>query len=137
MQTQQRHTDFEGYSPSEMEFILYEFLEPKCPVQINLLAEEEYLDIPLFRQLKYLLELIANNGELKLTKRGNLPVKVVADVYSQGFLKDYWIENGYTKVYNEGRIPSIMIARELLERSPLIKKQHNKLSLTRKALKVI
>lgn len=127
---------FEGYSSSEMKSMLYEFLEPKCPVQINLLAEEEYLEIPLFKQVKYLLQLIANKGELKLTKRGNLPVKIVADVYRQGFLKDYWIEKGYAKVYNEGRIVSILITRVLLELSPLIKKRHNKLSLTRKGVKI-
>lgn len=32
----QGRTEFEGYSPSEMESMLYEFLEPKCPVQIGI-----------------------------------------------------------------------------------------------------
>lgn len=68
-----------------MAYMLYKFLEPKCLVEINLLTEEEYLESLLFRQVEYLLQRIANSGELKLIQRENLPVKVVADVYSGYF----------------------------------------------------
>ena len=100
-QNRQGRAELEGYSPLEIGLMLYDFLNPKCPVQINLLQEEEYLEIPLFNQVKYLLQLIGNSGELKLTQRGNLPIKVVAELYKQGFLKDPWVEKGFAKVYNE------------------------------------
>lgn len=87
-------TVFEGYSPFEMQFVLYDFFNPKCVVQIKKLQEAEYLEIPIFNQIKFLLNLIKEKGELKLTNSGFLPVKVVASIYEQKYLTDFFVENG-------------------------------------------
>jgi len=129
--------DFEGYSPAEMQIILYDFFDPKCPVQIQELKNSDYLKIPLLNQIKFLLKIIRENGQLKLTKKGNLPTKVVADIYNQGYLKDDFIESGISKLYKEEQVQTITLTRILLELSDLVKKRNNFLSITKKGEKII
>ncbi len=129
--------DFEGYSPSEMQVILYNVFSPKSPIWILKMKKEDYLKIPILNQVKFILNLIKKQGELKLTNRGFLPTKVVAELYRKGYLKDYFIENGISKLYRESDVPTINLARILVELSTLVKKRNNKLSLTKKGIKVI
>lgn len=129
--------DFEGYSPAEMQIILYDFFSPKCPVQIQELKNTDYLKIPLLNQIKFLLKIIQESGQLKLTKKGNLPTKVVADIYKQGYLKDDFIESGISKLYKEEQVQTITLTRILLELSDLVKKRNNILSITKKGQKII
>ena len=129
--------NFEGYSPTEMTLMLYYPLNEQCPVQIQELEDEEYLEIPVFKQSRHLLEIIQKSGELKLTPKGNLPVKVVRELYEESSLKNWWIEKGGLKNYKEGDIETITLSRVLLEISPFIKKRNNKFSLTQKGKKII
>ena len=130
-------TDFEGYSSVEMEDILYNFFSPECVVQIIKAEDDVYDKIPLLNQIKFLYNIIAEKGELPLTKTGRLPVKVVAEIYEQGFLKDYLIERGHSKLYNEESVQTIELTRILVELSSLVKKRNNKLSPTAKGEKLI
>ena len=129
--------DFEGYSPLDMDFILYQTFEDNSPVKLQELAESEYCNIPIFNQVKYIANLLADHKELKLTNKGFLPVKIVADIYKQGFMKDEHIESGITKLYKETDSNTIHLPRILLEISGLTKKRNNKLSLTKKGKNII
>ncbi len=129
--------DFEGYSPNEMQIILYDFFSAKCPVQIQEISNSNYLKIPLLNQVKFLLKIIQENNGLKLTKKGNLPTKVVAEIYSQGYLKDDFIDSGISKLYKEEQVQTIRLTRILLELSDLVKKRNNILSITKKGQKLI
>jgi hypothetical protein len=122
--------EFEGYSPNEMNLILYEPFVDNSPVQLNKLSEEEYLQIPIIKQVMYLANIIKNAGELKLTAKGYLPVKVVSELCSQNFMPhiDLCLD---PKIYKELDSPDIMLAKFLLDLSGIIKKRHNKLSLTK------
>ena len=82
------------------------------------------------------MNVIAEKGELKLTNKGFLPTKVVADIYAQGFIKDFDIEKGISKLYKEADVMSINHTRILLEISGLIKKRNGKLSLTKEGGKI-
>ncbi len=93
--------NFEGYSPIEMEYILYDTFGENSPIQLLKLSESDYNNIPILNQIKYLLQLIDEKGELKLTTKGFLPTKVVSDIYDQGFIKDEMIESGISKLYKE------------------------------------
>lgn len=129
--------NFEGYSPFEMHDILYNTYGQNSPIQILKMEKSEYQKIPILNQLKYLLMLIEKKGSLKLTAKGYLPTSIVADIYSQGYLKDQMIERGISKLYKETDSNSINLTRILLELSGLIKKRSNKLSLTNKAKTII
>ena len=60
---------YEGYSPREITLMLYSPFESDCPVQLNKLSSEEYAMIPIFRQVKRLMEVIEEKKELKLTAK--------------------------------------------------------------------
>ncbi|MDZ7776072.1 MAG: hypothetical protein U5L09_11000 [Bacteroidales bacterium] len=128
--------DFEGYSPGEMDKIIYHAFSDNSPVQLKELTDAEYRKVPLLNQIKYLMNVIAEKGELKLTNKGFLPTKVVADIYAQGFIKDPYIERGISKLYKEADVMSINLTRLLLEISGLIKKRNGKLSLTKEGAKI-
>lgn len=129
--------NFEGYSPIEMQYILYDPFGDYSPIRLLKLADSDYKNIPILNQIKYLAKLIDESGELKLTKKGFLPTKIVADIYNQGFLKEEFIESGFTKLYKEKDSLTINLSRILIEISGLAKKRYNKLSLTKTGKKLL
>lgn len=131
-QNQRGIPDFEGYSPNAMDFILYDTFGPKSPIQLQALGEADMQKIPLLNQVKYLMGIIESEGELKLTARGFLPVRVVADIHAQQFIPQEPIEAEIIKVKKEKDSRTINLTRILLEISNLTKKRKNKLSLTKK-----
>lgn len=128
---------FEGYSPMEMQHILYDTFGDKSPVQLKKLTDSEYKSIPIFNQIKYLTDLIAKSGELKLTSKGYLPMKVVSDIYAQGFIKDEHIESGFLKLHKETDSMTLNLTRIITEISGIVKKRNNKLSLTKTGEKIV
>lgn len=129
--------DFEGYSPAQMQFILYNTFSKNSPIIINKVSDELYGEIPLLNQIKHLLNIIKDSKELLLTKKGFLPTKIVANLYEQKFITDYAVENGITKLYKETDVNTINLTRLLIELSPFVKKRTNKLSLTKKGTEAI
>lgn len=129
--------EFEGYSPTEMQHLLYDPFGAHSPLGLQKQSDSVYQEIPLLSLIKYLAALISKVGDLKLTQKGFLPVKIVSELYSQGFIKDENIESGIYKLYKETDSLPINLSRILLEFSGLTKKRKNKLSLTKKGEKTI
>jgi len=129
--------DFEGYSPFEMEFILYDPFGVDSPIRLQILSERDYQKIPLLNQVRYLAERIEQAGEIKLTARGFLPVKLVTDIYRQGFLKDEGLESGISHLNKETDCITIQLTRILLLLSGTAKVRNKKLSLTNAGRKAI
>jgi hypothetical protein len=127
-----RIDDFDGLSPEQMYLMLNRLFEKDCLIRIRTMKPESYASIPMLSQIRYLAGRIRERGELKLTEKGNLPVKMVADLYAQGFMKDDHVESGITKLYKETDSITINLPRILLELSGVAKKRYNKLSLTKK-----
>jgi hypothetical protein len=130
-------TEFEGYSPFEMHHILHDTFGENSPIKLKKLNGDDHKQIPIINQIKYLADIISRTGEVKLTKLGFLPTKVVKELYEQGFMKEYYIEKGFAKLYKEMDSTSVHVARVLLEISGLAKKRNNKLSLTKKGEKIL
>lgn len=129
--------EFEGYSPNEMHQILHFTFGPKSPIQLQKLSDDEYRKIPILNQIKYLADVISRKGELKLTTKGFLPVKVVSDLYGQGYLTDYPIEKGIVKLYKEKDSMTVHLTRLLVELSGIVKKRNGKMSLTKNGEKLV
>ena len=129
--------EFEGYSPFEMHKILHFTFAIDSPLKLQKLSDADYKKIPILNQIKYLTDLIAKNGEIKLTNKGFLPTKIVSDLYSQGFLKEDHIEQGISKLYKETDSMTINLTRILIELAGLVKKRKGKLSLTKSSHKVL
>jgi hypothetical protein len=123
--------DFLGYSPAEMQNILYNPFEADSMVRLRDDIPDEVLDqIPFLRITEYLIDKIKEAGEIKLTKAGNLPVKIVFGVYGKYFTEDL-AKYPFYKPTKEQDIASVHVVRIVLELSRLVKKRNNKLSLTK------
>ncbi|MDF1550164.1 MAG: hypothetical protein P1P88_20225 [Bacteroidales bacterium] len=129
--------EFEGYSPFEMHKILHFTFAIDSPLKLQKLSDADYQRIPILNQIRYLVDLIEKNGEIKLTNKGFLPTKLVSDLYSQGFLKEEHIEKGISKLYKETDSMTINLTRILTELSGLTKKRNGKLSLTKSSQKIL
>jgi len=136
-QNNQLAPKFDGYSPFEMHNILHFTFGENSPIKLQKLSDSDYKLIPIFNQIKYLMDLIDKVGEIKLTKKGFLPTNVVSDIYHQGFMKDEYVEKGIVKLYKEADSMSVTYTRILIEISGLAKKVNGKLSLTKKGEKTI
>lgn len=132
MMNNQAVDDFEGYSPSEMDYILYDPFGKESPIQFCENIPDEILDqIPMLRIMEYIMKKVEEAGELKLTLTGALPRSIVMDLYGR-FYKDDLIEKYGYKLYKETDSYSIHIAHVVLGISKLVKKINNRLSLTKK-----
>jgi hypothetical protein len=128
--------DFEDYSPFEMHLILNFPFEPNSPIILQKLADQDYLESPIFKLVKYYLDLIKNKGEIKLTAKEFLPTKVVQEMYNQGFLEEYQFSSGISKLYKESDSLTINFTRHLVELAGLTKKRNSRISLTKVGEKI-
>jgi len=69
--------DFEGFSPKQMYQIIHFPFEDSCPIKIN--KEIPIEDSPIFKIALDLL-LILKENKIKLTQKGNLPIKIVLQI---------------------------------------------------------
>lgn len=60
---------FEGYSPEDMNAILYDTFGPKSPLEFQKLSASDYLKIPMLNLVKYLCHEIEKAGQVKLTAK--------------------------------------------------------------------
>ncbi len=129
--------DFEGYSPNEMMYVIYDLFHQDSVVKLHKEIDYDVLNqIPFLLQVKYLMSILYEKKELKLTKNGALPVKMVSDIYNQGFIKDDMIESGISKLYKESDSSIIELTRVIPELAGLIKKRSGLLTLTKKGLDI-
>lgn len=130
--------DFDFLSPIDMHNLAYKTLEPDCPVRFKEKIDDSVLDrIPFLKMTEHLMKKIDAEGALKLTKTGNLPVKIVKELYDLGLIKEDMIEKGIQKLYKEKDSLSITNVKLILELSGLTKKKTGKLSLTKKGEKLL
>ncbi|MDD4960733.1 MAG: hypothetical protein PHX07_00675 [Candidatus Marinimicrobia bacterium] len=135
-QNNQAREAFEGYSPFEMYNMVYDPFGPYSPMELRTLPDEEYEEIHLFANYRYLVQRIAEAGEIKLTAAGYLPPALCRDIYRQGNIKDYFIETGYTKSFRENDTEILNLIHVLTEMTSVVKKRYNRLSLTAGGLRI-
>ena len=115
--------DFDFLSPEDMYNLAYKTLAPESPVQLKEKIDDSVLDrIPFLKMTEYLMTKLNTEGALKLTKTGNLPVKIVKEMYDLNLIKEWSIENGIQKLYKETDSLSINNTKLMLELSRLTKK---------------
>lgn len=128
-------SEFNGLSPEDMHNIMYFPFSDKCVVSLNHLEKEQYEKIPLVRQTLFLLNTLSTT-ELKLTKLGWLPLKIVAETYRLG-QPEWIIEELNQKRINEYDANSAWMARIILDLLGWVKTRKGMLSLTIKGKKVL
>lgn len=125
----------EYYSLQQFGSIVYDLFEPNSIVQINTLNEEDFNEIPLFRQLRFLIEHLLENKSVKLTKTGNMPTALVKNLYDLSAKEDY-IESGIIRLKNENFSVYVQLAHWLAKMMGVIKEQKGVMTLTKKGEKL-
>ena len=126
--------EFHGFSPDEMYQIIYSPFAEGAPIQINTTINKQILaDVPVFKIAMELLSIINNNIGVKLTPKGNLPVKIVKEIYNKKYMPDIYIEKEITKLSGEEKWPLLHTARIVLQLSGSIRKFKGKLLITKQA----
>lgn len=127
--------EFNGLTPEEMHNLMYFPFSSRCIVELKNLEKEQYEKIPLVRQTLFLLNTL-NEKELKLTPRGWLPLKIVAETYRLG--QPEWVVEVYgAKRYYEYEVGSVWMARIILDLLGWIKTRKGMLSITAKGKKAL
>lgn len=129
--------EFEGYSPDQMHRIINFLFEESCPVQLKKLNPNDFELIPIFKGVKFLLNEVLVKDGIKLTAKGFLPTKLVADLYDQKYFLDEMIEKGVSKLYKETDTFYIRLTRILLELTGAVKKSKGRLTITAKGKKYL
>lgn len=127
--------EFERYSPMEMSKILHHTFDCDSPLQFNSLTSDQYNQMPLFRQVKFLLQTLAEH-EVKLTTAGYLPPRIVKELYPLG-LGDSLIDSGFSKLSKEVDSISVVLARNIAEAAGLTKVRKGVLSATANGIKIL
>ena len=118
--------NFNGFSSEQMHFMLNKPLEAGCPVQLRQLTEEQMEQIPVMRQVLHLMNKL-NEKEIKLTTRGYIPPKMVAELYEMG--SHSW-DSDWFKQKSEPKTEEVQVLRAVLKECGLIKTRTGKMSLT-------
>ncbi len=129
--------EFEGYSPIEMNYILYNPFTERSLVQLITRPDEDILKVPMVKQIRYLADMIREMGEVKLTQKGHLPTKMVTELSGQNILLNEDRFSSRKKLFRESDSYSTILTRFIMELSGIIKKRYNKLSLTQKGEKLL
>lgn len=121
-------------SPENVDQLIRDPFGKTSPLRIKSLEESEYQKIPILNSVRYLAEMMEQQGGLKLTLKGALQRKVIMEMYQQNFFpktSDLDITD-YKTALNESDLPRVGLTRILLELSGLARKCKGKLLLTRK-----
>lgn len=92
--------------------------------------EKIMLEVPIFKTINDYLEILKKEGEIRLTKIGNLPPKYVKELYHNNEIKEGLIEDGISTLRNEWDSEGVVVARVIAEICKFTKIRKNTLSLT-------
>ena len=112
--------DFDGFSPHQMSIIVYSPFSDDCPVDMRTQVDTALLDqSPIFQIAKHLLKEMKDNEGIKLTSTGNLPPRIVNEIYARNYITDSAIEAGITKLNQEAKW-DILHCSKIVLKLPLI-----------------
>ena len=127
--------DFEGYSSLDMHQILHFLFEEKCPIRIKEMSQNDVEKIPIYNGVKFLVDYLVGHEKIKLTATGNLPTKIVSELYSKKYFLEKSIESGIVNLRTENDSIYIHLCHVLLVNTGYAKKVKGILTLTAKGKK--
>ncbi len=127
--------DFDGLSPEQMGSLLYSPFKPGSIIHFREGLDAHVNDAPFFQLSELLLHEIKQAGNVKLTKKGNLPVGICKLLYDQNLISWHYMK--YVKRIQEDEIPYIWPLKQYLLDERIVKKRSNMLSLTKEGEKLL
>jgi hypothetical protein len=128
--------EFDGLSPKEMYMLFYSENYNDTIIKLNP-NQKPIDDIPLVKQIRFLMKKIDEEKGLKLTKAGYIPPKIIKDMYNQKYIQDKMIELKLTKLTKESDSETIILIRFLCELAGLVRKKQKVLYITKRGKEVI
>ncbi len=123
--------DFEGLSKAEMRYLIHKPFSRESPLQINKNIPNNILDqIPLLKQIEYVLDRLLEINGLKLIQKGFLPIHFVKEIYNTKFIKEEMIDDELIKLHFETSSFAVRVTRLISELGGLIINKKNKLYLS-------
>ena len=128
--------DFDGYTPSQMGTAKRFPLDKDAILSVRNLEREDFEQIPLFRQIKKLSDILFEKESIKLTATGSLPSVIVAEVYVVG--NPSWeIEAFPKKVLKQMDCATVERTFIMMNLLKITKVQKNILTLTKKGKQLL
>jgi hypothetical protein len=125
-------TDFDGLSPHEMYLIMNKPFEVDCPVRMNSVRDPSVLEtVPVMRAAMLILAEAAEGNGIKLTPKGNLPRKLVMEIYDLDLLKVNNLVRFSPKVFNEMDYWPAAVTHALLKVAKVVTLRNSHLKLSR------
>ncbi len=130
--------EFAGLSPNEMHWLLDFPLSEKSPVRLKTPLSDHTLDqIGFFRLAEEFLKILKRDGPIRLTNAGYLPPKIVLELHSFHFVAEWTIDEGILKLRREEDSVVIRTLHHVIAMTPLARKIHGKLVLTKEGKQVM
>ncbi len=128
---------FDGLS-SEQIYNMHRFLwmGDASPIEINELSDDDFAQMPLFRQMERIVSILQEKSSIKLTVKGNLPMNIVQELYSIG-LPDEYVDTHPNKRLTEDYAYSVQLACIILDVMRVIKVQKGSMTLTARGKKLV
>jgi hypothetical protein len=124
--------DFEGLSPEQMHAFDCKQFAPECPVRFKKVINPDIIAAsPVMEACWMILNAIRADNGLKLTVKGNLPRKVVNEIFNAYIYKELKDNDYYPKVLNELDYYPAAVINALLKVAGITKVSKNKLHFTR------
>lgn len=130
--------DFEGRTPKEMFYMLNKPFDKDCPMQFTKKVDLTVLkQVPFLMLAKHFFEYLQKSGPVKLTAKGNLPLKTVKFLYDLGYFPSKYVDSNRTSIRSESNFMDAHIMRINCEIIGLVKKTGNSMALTKKGESMI
>ncbi|HEX2866877.1 MAG TPA: hypothetical protein VHO03_07530 [Ignavibacteriales bacterium] len=130
--------DFDGLSPIQMDHLLYSPFEGGAVINFTQDAENGIFEgSPVFLIARDILTYLSENNGVRLTATGNLPLKLVKEIYDKGRFPNEFIDKGYAKLRSESDWWILHVVKLLLTIAGLARKSGGKFLITKKASKFL
>lgn len=124
--------DFEGLSATQIKAIIYFPFSNDSIVQFSDdISTNTLFKIPILRLLILFMDKVKSE-DFSLTKTGNLSTKMVKELYSAGYISEYMIDSGITKLYKEDSSMIVHLIHILSKLCGYVLKRKDKLVVTKK-----
>ena len=121
-----------------MHFLIYSPFSKESIIQLNDKPKKEKLDnIGFLNLIEYLLNILKEENEIKLTKWNNINTKLATEIYHKNFTNELVIVLKERKIYKQDDMLSLQNAMIVLNNlTKITKVRKNKMSLTKKGVEI-
>ena len=121
-----------------MHNLIYAPFSEESIIQFKTNYKKEYLDkIGFLNLIEYLLKILKEDNEIKLTKWNNINTKLATEIYHQNFTDELVIVLKERKIYKQDDMLSLHNAMIILNRlTKITKVRKNKMSLSKKGTEI-